>query len=71
MLLGDQASLEDIAQARQRPIPVEAVRQFASVGLANAGVGTYYVTHGRNFMLNQDGEPLVINVLDLPAKQPK
>lgn len=72
----DAAGFEDrvkqafAVEAKRRDLPPDAATQLPSLGLRNAGDGTYYVVQGRNFIYDKKGDPLVIDVLDPTSTPP-
>lgn len=72
----DHGSFEDrvhqafIVEAKRRGLGADAVKQLPSLGLRNAGDGTYYVVQGRNFIYDKKGNPLILDVLDPTANPP-
>ena len=64
----DRVSRAFQAELKVRGMPIPA--NFGSLGLRNFGENTYYVTAGRNFVYDNRGEPLVIDLRSVPAKVP-
>lgn len=40
-----------------------------ALGLRNKGDGTYYVIQGRNYLYDQKGQPIIINLNGQPQPQ--
>jgi len=52
--------------AAQKSVKPEFAASLNSAGLKNNGDGTYYVTQGRNFIPDKNGQPLVISLTGSP-----
>lgn len=63
----DRAQQAIDAEIRRRQLTGNAANALSDAGLRNAGDGTYYLMQGRNFFLDQTGQPLVIDINQAPA----
>lgn len=62
----DRAQQAIDTEIRQRKLTGNAANALLDAGLRNAGDGTYYLMQGRNFSLDQNGHPIVIDINQAP-----
>jgi hypothetical protein len=49
-------------ELRTRGMPASMLDSLPALGLRNKGDGTYYVIQGRNYLYDQKGKPIIINL---------